>query len=73
VSGPWQALIGEGRIGRCELRITVGRQIDVREGLVIQRIREGQRDGGYCIIPVIADIGRARHDAAADLSYRVMI
>ena len=35
VSGPWQALVGEGSIGGCELRITVGRQIDVREGLVV--------------------------------------
>ena len=28
VGGPWQALVGEGRIGGCELRIAVGRQID---------------------------------------------
>ena len=43
------------------------------EGLVVQRVREGQRDGGYRIIPVIADVGRAWHDAAADLAYRVMV
>ena len=45
----------------------------VGEGLVVQRVREGQRDGGHRIIPVIADVGRAWHDAAADLSYRVMV
>ena len=27
-----------------------------------KRVREGQRDGGYRIIPVIADVGRAWHD-----------
>ena len=30
VGGPWQALVGEGRIGGRELRIAVGRQIDAR-------------------------------------------
>jgi len=64
-------LVGEGRVGGCELRIAVGRQIDVREGLVVQRVREGQRDGGHCIIPVIADVSRAWHDAAANLIYQV--
>ena len=73
VGGPRQALVGEGRIGGRELRIAVGRQIDAGEGLVVQRVREGQRDGGYRIIPVIADVGRAWHDAAADLSYGVMV
>jgi hypothetical protein len=71
VGGPWQALVGEGGIGGCELRIAVGRQIDVREGLVVQRIREGQRDGGYRIIPMIADVGRAWHNTAAYLIYHV--
>ena len=71
VGGPWQTLVGEGRVGGRELRVAVGRQIDVREGLVVQRVREGQRDGGYRIIPVIADVGGAWHDAAADLIYHV--
>ena len=35
VSGPRQTLVGEGRVGGCELRIAVGRQIDVGEGLVV--------------------------------------
>ena len=43
------------------------------ESLVLQRVREGQRDGGDLIIPVIADVGRARHDAAADLRDVVMV
>src|SRR4029077_6299612 len=73
VGGPWQALVGEGRIGGRELRIAVGRQIDRGEGLIVQRVREGQRDGGDRIIPVIADVGRAWHDAAPYLTDRVMI
>ena len=67
VGEPWQALVGEGRIGGRELRIAVGRQIDAGEALVVQGVRERQRDGGYRIIPVIADVGRAWHDAAAYL------
>jgi len=73
VSGPWQALVRKGRVGCCELRIAVGGQIDVREGLVVQRVRKGQRDGGYRIVPVITDVGRAWHDGAADLADGVMI
>jgi hypothetical protein len=71
VAGPWQALIGEGRVGSCELSIAVGRQIHTRETLVVQREWEGQRNGRYRIIPVIADVGRAWHDAAAYLTYHV--
>ena len=41
------------------------------ESLVVQRVREWQRHGGYCIVPVIADVGRAWHDAAAYLIYHV--
>ena len=69
MAGPRQATVGEGRIGGCELRIAVGRQIDRVEGLVVQRVREGQRDGGDRVIPVIADVGRAWHDAAGYLLY----
>jgi len=71
VREPRQALVGEGRIHGCELRIAVGRQINAGKALVVQRVREGQRDGGYRVIPVIADVGRARHDAAADLTDHV--
>jgi hypothetical protein len=73
VGGPWQALVSEGRIGGCELRIAVGRQIDAGEGLVVQTVREWQRDGGDRIIPVIADVRRAWHDGAPYLSYGVMV
>jgi hypothetical protein len=73
VGGPWQALVSEGGIGGCELGVAVGRQIDRGERLVVHCVREGQRNGGYRIIPVIADVGGAWHDAAADLSYRVMV
>ena len=69
VTGPWQALIGEGRIRSCELRIAVGGQVDRGEGLVVQGEREGQRDGGYRIISVIAYIHGARHDRTSDFGY----
>jgi hypothetical protein len=71
VREPRQALVGEGRVGRRELGIAVGRQIDRGEALVVQGEREGQRDRGYRIIPVIADVSRAWHDAAAYLIYHV--
>ena len=71
VSGPRQALVGKGRIGSCELGIAVGRQINAGEALVVQGEREGQRNGGYRIIPVIADVSRAWHDATANLIYHV--
>jgi hypothetical protein len=71
VGEPRQALVGEGRIRRRELGIAVGRQIDRGEALVVQRIREWQRHGGYCIVPVIADVGRAWHDATSYLIYHV--
>src|SRR5206468_3765606 len=73
VAGQRQALGEEDRIRGCELRIAVGRQIDQVEGLVVQRVREGQRNGDHRIIPVIASVGRAWHDAASYLSYRVMV
>ena len=36
---------------------------------MVQGEREGQRNGGDRVIPVIADVRRAWHDAAPDLSY----
>ena len=70
VGGPWQALVGEGRIGCHKLGIAVGRQIDRGEGLTVQGERERQRDGGYLVIPVITNVGGARHNASAYLNYR---
>jgi hypothetical protein len=67
VSEPRQALVGKGRVGGCELRVAIGREINAGKALVIQRVREWQGHGGHRIISVIADVGRARHDAAADL------
>src|SRR4029077_8633356 len=64
VGEPRQALVGKGRIRRCELGIAIGRQINAGETLVVQGEREGQRNGGDRIVPVIADVGRAWHDAA---------
>jgi len=71
VGEPRQALVGEGRIGGRELRVAIGRQIHAGETLVVQGEREGQRNGGHRIVPVIADVGRAWHDAAAYLIYHV--
>ena len=72
MGSPRQALVGEGGIGGHELGITVGRQIDAGESRAVQGIREGQRDRGYRIIPVIADVGGARNDTATYLSNRVV-
>jgi hypothetical protein len=72
VGEPRQADVGEGRVSGHELRVAVGRQVDVRECLVVQRVREWQCDGGHRIIPVIADVGRARHDTPANLTDRVL-
>ena len=69
MGGPWQALIGERRISGRELGIAIGRKVDRGEGLVVQGEREGQRDGGDRIIPVIAYIHGARHDRTSDLGY----
>ena len=68
--GPRQANIGKGRIGGHELGIAVGRQIDGGEGVVVQGVREGQRKCGDAVVAMIADIRRARHNAAASLNYR---
>ena len=69
MAAPRQALVGEGRIGGHKLRIAVGRQVNAGEGLVVQGEREGQRDGGDRIIPVIAYIHGAGHDRTGDLGY----
>jgi len=69
---PRQALVGECRVRRCELGIAVGRQIDAREGLLVQGVRERQRDGGDRIIPVIADVRRSGHDTAPYLTDHVL-
>ena len=68
--GPRQANIGKGPIRGRELGIAVGRQIDGGEGLAVQGVREGQRKCGDAVVAMIADIRRARHNAAASLNYR---
>ena len=70
MGGPWQALVGEGRVRSHELGVAVGRQIDRGEGLAVQGEWEGKRDGGYLVIPVITDVGGARHNASGYLNYR---
>ena len=72
VTDPWQRTdIGKGRIGSRKLRIAVGRHVDAVKGLVVQGVRERQRNVGYLIVPMIAAIGRPWHDAAAYLVYHV--
>ena len=71
VGEPRQTLVGKGRIGGRELSVAIGRQIDRGEALVVQREWEWQGHGGNCIIPVIADVRGAWHDAAAYLVYHV--
>jgi len=72
VGSPRQATVSKGRISGYELSVAVGRQIDRGEALIVQGVREWQGDGGYCIIPVIADVGRAWHDAATYLIEHVL-
>jgi hypothetical protein len=67
VGEPWQTLVGEGCIRGRELRIAVRRQVHRGKHLIVQRVREGQRDRGYLIIPVVSDIRRARHNGGAYL------
>jgi hypothetical protein len=69
MTGPWQALIGEGRVGGRELRIAVGGQVDRGEALVVQREWERQRNSSDRIIPVIAYINGAGHDRTGDRCY----
>ena len=69
VVGPRQARVGKGRIGRRELGIAVGGQIDARVSHATEVVREGQRDSRHRIIPVIAYVRGARHNAVADLVY----
>src|SRR5205823_15053442 len=56
-----------------ELGIAVGRQVDGVEGLVVHRVTEGERDGGYQVIRMVADVRRAWHDTAPNLRYDVMV
>jgi hypothetical protein len=62
---PRQANVGPTAICGRKLRISVGRQIHTVEALVIKHEGEWQQDVSYYIIPVVADVGHARHDAAA--------
>ena len=73
VGEPRQTTVGEGRIRGRELRVAVGRQINARKALIVQRVREWQRDGDHRVIPVIADVRRAGHDATTYLAYRVLV
>src|SRR5262245_34798304 len=72
MAGPWQAGVGKRRIGGRELRIAIGRHIDAVEGLIVQRVTEGERNVGYLIVPVIAAVRIARDDTTADLRYIVL-
>ena len=68
--GPGQALVGKRGIRSHELGVAVGRQIDRSECLAVQGEWKGKRDGGYLVIPVIANVGGARHNASGYLNYR---
>src|SRR4030095_16700378 len=71
MAGPRQTGGGKRRIGGRGLRIAVGRHIDAVEGLIVQRVTEGERNGGYCIVPVIAAVRIARNNTRSDLCYNV--
>ena len=68
VAEPRQANVSPGVIRCRKLRIAVGRQIDRVERVVVQSVREWQRNGRDRIIPVIADVGFPWH---ATILYRI--
>ena len=72
VGEPRQANVTEGGIQGRELGIAVGRQIDARVRVAIERVSERERDGGDQIIRVITYVRRACHNAAAYLLYGVL-
>ena len=67
MTGPWQALVAEVRIGGHKLSIAFGRVVDLSEGLTIQSERVGKRDGGYLVIRVFANVGCCGHNRTSDL------
>ena len=69
----WQANVAKGGIRGRELGIAVGRDIDARVRLVIQRVTEWYRETGYRIVPVIAAVRRAWDNTTAYLTYDVMV
>jgi hypothetical protein len=73
VRSPWQTDVK--KVGSCsgELSIAVGRHNHRGKGLVIQCVREWQRNRGGAVVGMIPGIGRAWHDTAAYLSDRVMV
>ena len=73
MSSPWQTDVIGVDIRSGELGIAVGRQTNTRETHVVEHEREGKRDSGYYVIPVIADVCRAQHATAACLIYNVLV
>ena len=71
VAEPRQANVSPGVIRCRELRIAVGRQIDRVERVVVQSVREWQRNGGDRIIPVIADVGFPWHATVLYRKYQI--
>ena len=67
MTGPRQALVVVVRVGCHKLSIAVGREINRSERLTVQSEREGKCDGGYLVIPVIANVGCARHNRTSAL------
>ena len=68
-----QAAVAVDRDIATELHCAVGLHIHSRVGLVVQRIRERQRDGGRAVVAMIASVRRAWHDTAPYLRYVVMV
>jgi hypothetical protein len=71
VAEPRQANVSPGVIRCRKLRIAVGRQIDRVERVVVQSVREWQRNGGDRIISVIADVGFPWHATVLYRKYQI--
>src|SRR3954465_7086483 len=72
MGSPRQASVSKGRVGSRKLRIPVGREINAGEALIVQGEWERQRDRGYRVIAVVADIRGTRHDGIGYLRYSIL-
>jgi len=73
VSVPRQTLVGKGRVRCCELSITVRRDRDAVEGLVVDRVGEWEWDRCRLIISVVPRVRATWLDTAADLGDIVVV
>src|SRR3982751_75427 len=72
VGSPREASVGKGRVTSRKLGIPIRREINAGEALIVQGEWERQRDRGYRVIAVVADIRGTRHDCIGYLRYGIL-